>query len=180
MPLIPVPPLDPAFDVEAELVSHHTAAYGWALACCRWDTELAADVIQAAYLLVLDGRARFGGHSTFRTWLFGVVRRVAASERRRALVRRMLPLELPGGREPEDGGPRADLVAEHDEEIGRLRAALGDLPARQRDVLHLVFYQDLTIEEAGVVMGISLGTARTHYQRGKAALRRRLAPERLP
>ena len=171
MPLIPVP--DPA-DLDAELASHHAAAYGWALTCCRWDTDLAADVVQSACLAVLDGKARFGGHSSFRTWLFGVIRRVASSERRRALFRRLVPLRLGSG-EPEDHARRADLALVHDEEIGQLRAALAALPARQREVLHLVFYQDLTIEEAGEIMGVSLGTARTHYERGKAALRRRLA-----
>jgi len=177
MPLIPVPP-DPAFDLEAELASHHTAAYGWALACSRWDADQAADVVQTAYLLVLEGKARFGRRSAFRTWLFGVIRRVAAGERRRMLLRRVVP--LPGsGHDPEDDRPRADLTLVDDEEIGLLRAALGALPARQREVLHLVFYQDLTIEEAGAVMGVSLGTARTHYERGKAALRRQLAPRRL-
>jgi RNA polymerase sigma-70 factor (ECF subfamily) len=38
-------------------------------------------------------------------------------------------------------------------------------------VLHLVFYQELTIEEASRVMNISLGTARTHFDRGKRRLR---------
>ena len=175
VPLISVP--DPA-DLEAELASHHSAAYGWALACCRWDTDLAADTVQGAYLAVLDGTARFGGHSSFRTWLFGVIRRVAAGERRRALFRKLVPLTLGAG-EPEDRGERADLALLHEEEVGQLRAALAALPARQREVLHLVFYQDLTIEEAGEIMGVSLGTARTHYERGKAALRRRLAQERL-
>ena len=54
---------------------------------------------------------------------------------------------------------------------------MAKLPARQREVLHLVFYQDLTIEEAAKVLNISLGTARTHFERGKSRLRGLLAQE---
>jgi RNA polymerase sigma-70 factor (ECF subfamily) len=43
--------------------------------------------------------------------------------------------------------------------------------------LHLVFYQEMTVEEASRVMKVSLGTARTHFARGKAALRRTLTPQ---
>jgi DNA-directed RNA polymerase specialized sigma24 family protein len=41
-------------------------------------------------------------------------------------------------------------------------------------VLHLVFYQDFSLSEAAQAMGISLGSTRTHYERAKATLRRRL------
>lgn len=48
-------------------------------------------------------------------------------------------------------------------------------PRRQHEVLDLVFYRDLSISDAAEVLGIWLGTARLHYERGKAALRARLA-----
>jgi RNA polymerase sigma factor (sigma-70 family) len=159
-------------DLEAELTQHHRAAFGWALACCRWDRTMAEDVLQTAYLKIVDGRARYAGRSAFRTWLFGVIRRTAGEERRRRAVRRVLPLaRLDGRHAPRAPDPDPIAAVTRAESSTRLVAALGRLPARQREVLHLVFYHDLSIAEAAGVMRVSLGTARTHYERGKKGLR---------
>lgn len=158
-------------DLDIEFARHHTAAFGWALACCRWDRSAAEDVLQTAYLKLIDGRASFAGRSDFRTFLFGVIRRTARDERRRQSVRSFLPLRTVTGAREAAPEPDAGAVMVHDEESRQLIRALTELPARQRDVLHLVFYQDLTIEQAAEVLGVALGTARTHYERGKARLR---------
>ena len=168
----------PPVDMEAELARSHTAAHAWALACCRWDRDAAADVLQASYLKVVDGRARFEGRATFSTWLFGVIRLTAGEHRRREWMRRVLPLtwldDRPEGRAADD--VPAALV--RSEEAARLVEALDRLPRRQREVLHLVFYQDMSIADAAAVMGVSVGSARTHYERGKKRLGILLGGER--
>lgn len=165
-------------DLGVLLERHHADAFGWALSCCGWDLAEAEDVLQASYLKILDGRARFGERSRFKTWLFGVIRRTAAESRRRRAVWRWVRLGRLNSR-PEGRDRRADAatVLDRSETAEELRRALGALPRRQRDVLHLVFYQDLTIREAAQVLGISVGTARTHYERGKTSLRRSLDGE---
>jgi DNA-directed RNA polymerase specialized sigma24 family protein len=149
----------PPADLTAELEQLHAAAFGWALSCCGWDRSAAEDVLQASYLKLLDGRARFDGRSSLRTFVFGVIARTAREVRRRAALRRWLPLaSLLLGPEAVDGRP-------------------DPATALERQVLHLVFYEDLTIAEAAVIAGVSLGTARTHYERGKAALKKLLEEE---
>ncbi len=163
--------------LDDELVRHHTAAFGWALACCKWDRTAAEDVLHTAYLKVIDGRARFAGDSTFRTFLFGVIRHTAAEERRRRAIRSVLPLSIlrTEARGPVVHPAGSDGI-ERDETSRALIGALNSLSARQREVLALVFYHDLTIAEAAHVLGVSLGSARVHYERGKAGLRKILGP----
>jgi RNA polymerase sigma factor (sigma-70 family) len=135
----------------------------------------AEDVLQTVYLKILQGRARFDGRSAFRTWLFAVIRRTAADERRRHWLRR---LGLATFTREQATAPAAAAPAKPFEKTERqslFQTALARLPRRQQDVLHLVFYQDMSIQEAAGIMGVSLGSARTHYERGKSRLRELLS-----
>lgn len=153
--------------LEVELEKLHARSFGWALSCCDADPEEAADVLQVAYLKVLDGRARFGGRALFSTWLFGVIRRTASERRRRRTVRRLLLSSNAAAIEPTTVAVEARLPVE----IRRLQDALSRLPRRQREVVHLVFYDDLSIRESAEIMGVGLGSARVHYDRAKKKLR---------
>ena len=73
-----------------------------------------------------------------------------------------------------EAGEAADVVAEQLEASEALIRGLESLSRRQREVLQLVFYHDMTIEEAAHVMKVSLGSARTHYERGKKSLAEKL------
>ena len=157
-------------DLRQALEQLHSECVGWALSCCDYDRDEGDDVLQASYLKVLDGRAIHGSRSSFKTWLFGVIRKTASEHRRRRMMRRILLARVVDG-DAVSVRPDALAAAVNVDESERLVWALGALPRRQRDVLHLVFYQDLTIEESAQILGVSLGTARTHYERGKAQLR---------
>ncbi len=168
--------MEPA-NLEQQLAQLHPATFAWALACCRWDTTEAEEVLHSAYLRVLEGRARFGGRSSLKTWLFSVVRTVAAEARRRRWFQEWALRHWFEGTPPGNGAVTPDDVVTSKERGARVRSALEKLAVRQREVLDLVFFHGLTIEEAALVMGVALGTARVHYQRGKRRLLALLAPE---
>jgi RNA polymerase sigma-70 factor (ECF subfamily) len=163
--------------IERELETLHPASFGWALACCGFDRQEAEDVLQTAYLKAIQGRARFNGHSSPRTWFFAVIRLTAVERRRCRAVRRLALARWIRGMPAPDPVPTPEVASADVEELHRLRESLTRLSSRQRDLLHLVFYQELTIEDAAHVLGISVGSARTHYERGKAQLRRLLAED---
>src|SRR5262249_47410100 len=151
--------------LHGQLAAHHENSFAWALGCCGRDRREAEDVLQDVYLKVLDGRARWDGRSSFRTWLFAVIRRTAADHRRRAVLRRLRLVPL--ARDVPSAAAAPDEAAESAERRQRMAEALKRLPCRQHEILLLVFYHEQTVEEAAQVMGIGIGSARTHYARGK-------------
>ncbi len=140
--------------------------------CCRGNRDDAEDALHLAYCKVLDGRASFSGQSSFKTWFFGVVRRTAQEQARWRWLTLQRLERWWGGRTDDPVAPVPDTDV--DARVAALRSALTQLSPRQQEVLHLVFYQELTIQDAADVLAMPVGTARTHYERGKARLRRLL------
>ena len=149
--------------LESALEGLHPASFGWALSCCRRDRHEAEEVLQMSYLKIIEGKARFAGRSSFKTWLFAVIRRTALERFRWQRVRRIVFLET-------SPPARPDQILESSERAERLLRALDAISRRQREVVELVFYHDMTIEEAAQSLGISIGSARVHYERSKRRL----------
>lgn len=166
-------------ELRAELSALHEAAWAWSLMCCRGDRPRAEDVLQSAYVKALEGIGGYRADSTVKTWLFGIIRYTALSDWR-VRLRRVELLERWFQEEQEIAqAPRAGVVESllRGEQHAQLKEALAALSQRQREILTLVFYHELSIEEAAQVMGLPVGTARTHYARGKKQLLGRLLSE---
>ena len=160
-------------ELKAELEKLHQASFGWALNCCEHNRSHAEEVLQTVYLKILQGKAVYQGESKLQTWLFAVIRKTAATERRKRVLRTLIALTSTGDR----SCSQPEIELERSEMQRRFQEALARLPARQRETLHLVFYQDLSLSEAAEVMNISIGSARRHYERGKKRLREALDRE---
>jgi RNA polymerase sigma-70 factor (ECF subfamily) len=141
------------------LNSHHREAYIWARQCCGFDSELAKDVLQLTYLKILEGKAKLNDAAKAKTWLFSIIRYTAIDELRKA--GKMQPLD--------DGYELIDLPEEID--YTDYNAMIKLLPSMQQQVILMVFYHQMTIEQSAEVLQIQLGTARTHYARGKKKLK---------
>ena len=156
-------------ETRAEIERLHAAGFAWAMACCGRNRERAEDVLQTSYLKILDGRARFAGRSSFKTFLFGVIRRTSSEERRRAALRALFSGRA--AREAAASGSRDSVSVDR----LALRAAVERLPRRQREVLQLVLAMGLTLHEVSETLSISAGAAAVHYDRGKKRLAALLA-----
>ena len=140
------------------------------------DVGTAEEVVQDAFV------AMHGRWSTLRepdkalAYLRqAVVNRSRSALRHRAVVERHVRRE--GGRADVhgQGADDASLAAvRRDAVLEAMRA----LPTRQREVLALRYYLDLSEGEIAEALGISTGAVKSHASRGAAALRARLGTDR--
>jgi RNA polymerase sigma-70 factor (sigma-E family) len=159
---------------EAEVADYVHARLSWlrrlAFRLCQ-DWQRGDDLVQATItdLYVQWGRASAAEH--LDAYARTILVRKYLSELRSGWFRRVI---LPG-EVPDRPAGLADLDASLD-----LRDAVAGLPARQRAVVVLRFYCDLTVEQTARELGCSQGTVKSQTARALATLRRALGPAALP
>lgn len=144
--------------LEILLQQNHRDAYLWARQCCGFDGELAKDVIQQVYLKILEGKAKLKTEAHPKTWLFSIIRFTSIDELRKLGKWESLDSEREIWEE---------IETPPDDYEGLIR----QLPKMQQEVLLMVFYHDMTLEQSAEVLQLHIGTIRTHYDRGKKKLK---------
>lgn len=141
------------------LKSHHKDAYLWARQCCSFQEEMAKDVLQQSYLKILEGPAKLKDQSKAKTWLFSIIRYTAIDEVKKA------------GKVVSLSNVHEQVEICEEVDFTDYEAIINRLPEMQRAVILMVFYHQMTIAQSAETLQIGLGTARTHYERGKKKLR---------
>ncbi len=128
-------------------------------------------------LLVVWNRAdSFNGTSKVSTWIFAIAYRKAL----KALASRRAEEEVeePGSEQDDaDPAPGPEQQAQALQEGAALRAAMGRLPADQRAVIELAYFQGMGVREIAGIVGCPPDTVKTRMFHARRKLRQWLGQE---
>ncbi|WP_443033369.1 SigE family RNA polymerase sigma factor [Streptomyces sp. ACA25] len=129
------------------------------------DTASCEDVVQEAFIRVHSARSRVREPEKTLAYLRQTVVNLSRSTlRRRILGIKLIPKPMPDAASAEEGAyeqlERAELIK-----------AMRGLQRRQREVLVLRYFADMTEAEVARTLGISAGSVKAYGSRGIAALR---------
>ncbi len=135
------------------------------------NAAVADELAQDAFVLAWRRLDEFRGEARFATWLHRI------AQRRFLMHLRAASSRIESVASSEVDGATSEAVA--GEAAGTLRIdverALAALPEAQRAAIFHCFHLDLSHDEAAAVLGLPVGTLKSHIARGKARLRERLA-----
>ncbi len=172
--------LDETRAMDRFLAEVERRAFRIALVSVR-DRDEAVDIVQDAMIrLVRTYGAR--PSEEWRPLFFRILtNRITDHQRRQAVRRRVLAWFEPAPDGDDDPDPIANLPDPRgltpDTELARgaamlaLEAALGNLPARQREAFLLRSVEGLDVEDTAAAMGCTAGSVKTHYSRAVHTLR---------
>ena len=164
-----------AFDLVVE--RHRRSVYQL---CWRFvgNHEDASDLSQDIFLRAYKGLRSFRGQSSLATWLYRVGVNVCLNR-----VSAKAPLEkiteAIDDRQFVDAHSESPSERLLEEERGaRVRAAIAELPRRQRVTLILRMYHDMSHQEIADVLGSSVGTVKANFFHALGNLKKQLGDER--
>jgi RNA polymerase sigma-70 factor (ECF subfamily) len=133
------------------------------------------DAAQDTFLVVFRRLEDFQGHSSLRTWLFGILLRVARDHRRRAARRPTAPLEEePAG--PDSDGPEAQ--ARVHEASRRLHRLLESLDEDRRAVFVMAELEQMSVPEIAETIGANVNTVYSRLRLARRDFEAALARDR--
>ena len=131
------------------------------------DAEEARDVAQESFFKAYRSLRTFKPGAKFSTWILSIAYHACCDRLNRR--KRYTNEELPDRADPGPGPAEAAVARD---EAARLRAAIAALPEKYRTVITLYHLQGKQYDEIAQVLGLPMGTVKTHLFRAKEHLRK--------
>ncbi len=131
-----------------------------------WDGSLASDVLQEVWVRTYTGVHRFRFSAQPSTWIARICRNVCHEHNRRTQRSAAMVSHLDGAEKGVD--------MEISRPFNELHDAVRSLPQRQREVVVLRIFEELSVADTAAVMGCRAGTVKASLSKGLANLRSKL------
>ena len=160
-----------AFDVIVE--RHRRSVY---LLCYRFvsNHEDASDLSQDVFLRAYRGLRSFRGQSSLATWLYRIGVNVCLN---RVSAKKPLSESIADRQFVDETAESAPDRLLKDERGARVRAAIAQLPRKQRATLVLRMYHEMSHQEIADVLGSSVGAVKANFFHALSNLKKMLGGE---
>ena len=135
------------------------------------DDATAEDLTAHVFLKAFSAADSFRREGAYRSWLFRIARNTLLNHRT-ARARSQIPMAKLPDEPAEEDSPTVAALAQEESEL--LWNVVAELPEAQREVVHLRFLNDLSVEEIARSTGRTRGAIRVLLHRSMTSLRKRL------
>lgn len=131
--------------------------------------ELATDLTQQTFLACVEGRDRLRDDTSFRAYLLAIARNLLYSHFRQKGRRERLQQLGEVSIQDLVGSPSQVVALREEQRLVLL--ALRHMPVDLQIALELFYWEDMTMTEIGIVLGIPEGTVKSRLHRARRLLR---------
>lgn len=133
--------------------------------------ELARDVVQETWIGAIRGLKRLEDPAQFSAWIYSIARRkcvdaIRGNQRYRRLIN--------SARTVSDLAPKIGIGRQAENDSAALAAAVSRLNTEQREIVHLFYGEDLSVEEIGTVLAVPTGTVKSRLHHARESLKKYL------
>lgn len=119
---------------------------------------LAEETVNATFMKVWLKAETFSGQSSVSTWLFTIARNEALSQLRK---RREMPLDEDAAAQIKDESDTQETTVAKQDKGALMRTCIDKLSAAHREIIDLVYYQEMSVAEAAQVLDVPENTVKT-------------------
>ena len=145
----------------SRLISTYQEQLYWQIRKMVINHDDTADVLQNTLLKIWQNLDNFRGDSKLSTWMYTIAHNEALSFLTKMQAERELTLDDPEGYLQNQ--IESDKYFDGDETQKQLLQAIATLPARQRQVFNMRYYDELSYDEISDILGTSVGALKASY-----------------